>query len=237
MRSVTAAEAADADIILAIVPPGDALALAERFAPLLSGKRGIYVDCNAVSPETKARIAAAVGKSGCPFVDVGIIGGPPKAEGYTPAFYAAGPHAPRLAVLTQHGLDVRVIDAPVGAAAALKMSYAGITKGFTAIGAAMMLAATRAGAAQALHHELGLSQPTLLAWLSRQLPASYAKAYRWVAEMEEIADFGSANAPTHAMYSAIARLYEDLAADFAGPQEKTGALTGFISGGAKAAAE
>jgi 3-hydroxyisobutyrate dehydrogenase-like beta-hydroxyacid dehydrogenase len=237
MRGVTDAEAADADIILSIVPPGEARGLAERFLPLLAGKRAVYVDCNAVSPETKERIAAVIANSGCPFVDVGIIGAPPKPEGAGPAFYASGPHASRLAVLAPHGLDVRVIDGPIGAAAALKMSYAGITKGFTAIGAAMMLAATRAGAAQALHHELARSQPALLAWLTRQLPASYAKAYRWVAEMEEIADFVGAQPAAHDMYAAIARLYEDLATDFSNPKEKTGALTEFISGGSKVAAE
>jgi 3-hydroxyisobutyrate dehydrogenase-like beta-hydroxyacid dehydrogenase len=237
MRPVSDAEVADAEIILSIVPPGDALALAERLVPLLAGKRVVYVDCNAVNPETKQRIGAAIAKSGCPFVDVGIIGAPPKPEGAGPAFYAGGPHASRLGVLLQHGLDVRVIDGPIGAAAALKMSYAGITKGFTAIGAAMMLAATRAGAAQALHHELSLSQPTLLAWLTRQLPASYAKAYRWVAEMEEISDFVSAQPSASEMYAAIAHLYQDLAGDYDGTKEKTGALTAFLGGGAKAAAE
>lgn len=237
MRSVTEAVAADAEIILSIVPPGDALALAERLVPLLAGKRTVYVDCNAVSPDTKRRIGAVIGGSGCPFVDVGIIGGPPKQDGAGPAFYASGPQASRLTVLVSHGLDVRVIDGPIGAAAALKMSYAGITKGFTAIGAAMMLAATRAGAAPALQHELSLSQPALLAWLSRQVPASYSKAYRWVAEMEEIAAFAGEHEPANEMYAAIARLYEDMAADFSGPKEKTDALTAFIAGGTKAAAE
>ncbi len=237
MRAVSETEAASAEIILSIVPPGDAPALAQRFAPLLAGKRGVFVDCNAVSPDTKIRIGAVIAATGCPFVDVGIIGAPPKPEGAGPAFYASGPHAGRLALLAQHALDLRVMDGPIGAAAALKMSYAGITKGFTAIGAAMMLAATRAGAAQALHQELSLSQPALLAWLTRQLPASYGKAYRWVAEMEEIAQFGAAHAPMQEMYAAVAHLYEDLAADFEGPKEKIAALSGFLGGGAKAAAE
>ena len=63
------------------------------------------------------------------------------------------------------------MDGPVGAASALKMSYAGITKGFTALGAVMMLAATRAGTAEALRRELADSQPNLLAWLTRAVPA------------------------------------------------------------------
>ena len=55
--------------------------------------------------------------------------------------YAAGPHAKEFAKLNDYGLIVRVLDGPLTAASALKMSYAGITKGFTALGAAMMLAA------------------------------------------------------------------------------------------------
>ena len=65
-------------------------------------------------------------------------------------------------------------------------AYAGITKGFTALGAAMMLAATRAGTAEALQAELSSSQPALFNWLTRQMPRMYSKAYRWVAEMEEM---------------------------------------------------
>ena len=92
------------------------------------------------------------------------------------------------------------------------MSYAGITKGFTAIAVAMVLGATRAGAAAALHKELETSQPQLLAWLTRQVPRMYPKAYRFVAEMEEIGDFLEDGTPSGDMFDAIARLYEDIAA-------------------------
>jgi hypothetical protein len=40
----------------------------------------------------------------------------------------------------------------------------------------------------------------------------YDKAYRWVAEMEEISDFLEKNPPSHDMYAAIALLYDYLAA-------------------------
>jgi len=113
--------------------------------------------------------------------------------------------------LTQYGLDVRFLDGPIGAASALKMSYAGITKGFTAISALMMLGATRAGCAAELHKELAESQGPLLAWLGRQMPKMPAKAYRWVAEMEEIGAFLDGIAGGHEAYDAIARLYQHIA--------------------------
>ena len=106
-----------------------------------------------------------------------------------PRFYASGAAAARFAALREYGLDVRVLDGPLSAASALKMSYAGITKGTQAIGAAMMLAATRGGSAEALLKELEFSQQDLLALFRQQLPMMPAKAYRWIAEMQEIAGF------------------------------------------------
>jgi 3-hydroxyisobutyrate dehydrogenase-like beta-hydroxyacid dehydrogenase len=237
MISVADQQIVDADLILSIVPPGDAVAVAQRFAPLLNGKAAVYVDCNAVSPETAMGIGKIIAASGCAYVDIGIIGGPPRPDGYGPALYACGPQASRLAVLTAHGLDLRVLDGPIGAASALKMSYAGITKGFTAVGAAMMLAASRAGAADALYQELAASQPALLAWLSRQMPRMYGKAYRWVAEMEEIAQFARAHARTAEIYQGVARFYDSMAQDFAGPKKHAATLTAFVKGPARNAAE
>ena len=52
-----------------------------------------------------------------------------------------------------------------------------------------MLAATRGGSADALRAELAESRPDLLRYLSNQVPSMYSKAYRWVAELDEIAFF------------------------------------------------
>src|ERR1035437_9833594 len=62
MRPVSDAEIADADIILSIVPPGEALALATRLAPHLAAaaRKPLYVDCNAINPQPVARIAAVI---------------------------------------------------------------------------------------------------------------------------------------------------------------------------------
>jgi hypothetical protein len=108
------------------------------------------------------------------------------------------------------------------------MSYAGITKGFTALGAAMMLAASREGAGDALRAELADSQPALFGWLERNVPRMYPKAYRWVAELEEIAGFVGEDRPEHEMLAAAARLYARIAADVDGENEETGALDAFL---------
>jgi putative dehydrogenase len=226
---------AGADIILSILPPGEALTLAQRFAPALAARNNkpVYVDCNAVSPSTVTRIAAAIASTGCPFVDAGIIGSPPRPDYGGPTFYASGPDAPRFARLGEFGLKIRVLDGPLSAASALKMSYGGITKGMTAIAAAMLIAATRGGSADALFRELKESQPQLLAWLTRQIGGMYPKAYRWVAEMEEVSDFASDNTASKRMYAAVAELYEHLAQDFASDQKDVAALKDFVAKNAK----
>ena len=230
MRAVEDHALMDADFLLSIVPPGEALALAKRLAGVLTAanKKPAYVECNAVSPHTMLKIAEVIAATGAPFVGAGIIGPPPKPGSSNTKFYACGPAAKDFARLNDHGLIVRVLEGELTAAAALKMSYAGITKGFTALGAAMMLAASREGAAEALHAELAESQGPLLAWLTRQTPNMYSKAYRWVAELDEIAAFVGEDRPEHEMLAAAARLYERIAEDFEGEKQETGALDRFL---------
>jgi len=207
-----AALASWADVVLSILPPGDALALARRLAPVLvpRGTAVTFADCNAVSPATVAEVAAAL--PGVGFVDIGIIGGPPRGDDAGPRLYASGEAAPRLDELCQRGIDFRIIPGGIGAASALKMGYAGITKGITALGTAMALGATRAGAADALRAELAASQPEILRYLQRSVPDMFPKAYRWVAEMEEISAF-LGKSPAAPIYQGAAGLYRQIDAD------------------------
>ena len=201
-----------ADFFLSILPPGEAEALAGKLAPTLTtlDRKPVYIDCNAISPQTAMRIGEIIAPTGAHFVDAGIIGGPPR-PGYSPTIYASGPTASQTAVLRDWGIDWRVIDGPIGAASGLKMSYAGITKGTTAIASAMLLGAARSGCAEALIAELTESQPEMLARMRSGIPRMYDKAYRWVAEMEEISDFLEQNRPSRDIYAAVARLYAYLA--------------------------
>jgi L-threonate 2-dehydrogenase len=234
MAAASDEEIAASDFILSILPPGDALALAQRFAPALkaSNSKPVYVDCNAINPATVERVAAAIAPTDCPFCDAGIIGSPPKPGDAGPRFYASGPAAPRFASLRQYGLDVRLLDGAMSAASALKMSYAGITKGTQAIGAAMMLAASRAGSADALFAELSSSQKEMFAWFKRGLALMPPKAYRWIAEMHEIAGFVGDDPAAHELYEGAAHFYERIAGDFDGGKKDVDALTKFLGKGA-----
>jgi putative dehydrogenase len=226
LRDVPLCEIAEADFFLSVLPPGDAASLAERLLPVLtaSARKPIFVDCNAVNVPTVERIAAIVAPSGCAFVDGAIIGAPPKPGSKSPVIHVSGPQAERVVELARFGLDVRTTPGGIGAASALKMSYAGITKGITGLAAIMLLAAERAGTSGALYSELAESQPEFLAWFQRQVPSMFPKAYRWVAEMEEIAAFLGDDPAGASIFEAQARFYERLAADLEGPNEETTAI-------------
>ncbi len=207
----------DASFVLSIVPPGVAVEVAERLGGPLSRAqaRPIYVECNAISPATCRRIRDLLAATS--FIDAGIIGGPPIAGTQDPTkgprFYASGVDAPRLTRLGGFGLDIAILDGPVGAASGLKLCYAGLTKGFTALCATMLGAAAREGLADALRAELARSQPNFLARLDRAVPAMRPKAYRWVAEMQEIAEFVGGPDDGAMIYDGAARLYQRIAND------------------------
>ena len=204
-----------ADFVLSIVPPGVAVEVAERLREPLGRARNkpVFVECNAISPATCRRIRDTLGAT--TFIDAGIIGGPPVAGTQDPAkgprFYASGDDAHLLMRLANYGLEIAVLDGPVGTASGLKLSYAGLTKGFTALCATMLGAAEREGLADALRSELARSQPSFLARMDRALPDMRPKAYRWVAEMQQIAEFVGDAENGATIYEGAALLYQRIA--------------------------
>lgn len=235
MTAVEPSRLGEAELVLSILPPGEALGVAEQIMGWIAAttvaagrQKPVFVDCNAVSPETVGRIGALVSGAGVRFIDAAIIGLPPKAGERGPRFYASGPVAGLLGKLSQYGLDVRVLEGPLGAASALKMCYAGINKGIAALAAAMILAAERSGATAALHQEMSESLPELLKTLRRQVPEMLPKAYRWVAEMEEIAAFTGETGAAREVFLGFAELFGGIARDVAGEQRDSGVLKGFF---------
>ena len=198
-----------ADALLAILVPAQAGALAARIAAALHGAGTdlLYVDCNAIAPQTAREVGRIVEEAGARFVDAGIIGPPPRAGAAGTRFYASGAAAAEFAQLRDYGLDVRVLGARVGDASALKMCYAALTKGTTAIMTELALAAERLGVTDAVRAELAASQPEMLARMERGVPAMVPKAHRWVGEMEEIARTFAAVGLTPLTFEGAAELY------------------------------
>jgi 3-hydroxyisobutyrate dehydrogenase-like beta-hydroxyacid dehydrogenase len=210
----------DADFLLSIVPPGVAIEVARRFVDPIrrATNKAAFVECNAIAPATTIKIAEILAPAGCKFIDAGVIGGPPGADpgSYTPRIYASGEHAHLLAALNSYGLDIAVLDGEIGAASGLKMSYAGITKGMTAIASVMVAGAARAGLADALYAELARSQPDQLRRMKRGIPGMLPKAYRWVAEMEQIAEFLKDDAGSARIYEGAAKWYAAVSGELDG---------------------
>ena len=231
MEDVSPETITTADLILSIVPPGEAVALAEGFVTRLSESRHkpVFIDCNALSPKTKTQVAVTLAETGCDIIDGAIIGAPPQPGAKGPRFYVSGEKSGRASVLRALGLDLRQIDGPIGAAAALKMSYSGVSKGLTAIGAAMLLAATRSGSSRVLYQELGESLPQLLSRFETGIPDMYPKAYRWVAEMREIAAFLSEDKAAAMIFEGVAQLYDRLATDIANEGQERRTLDEFFA--------
>src|SRR5580692_2970726 len=98
MTDVALDRLVEAEIVLSILPPAHALSFAEQMAPLLlaAERKPVFVDCNAVSPETVRRIGTVVAGTGAAFVDASIIGLAPKPGQASPHIYACGESAARV---------------------------------------------------------------------------------------------------------------------------------------------
>jgi 3-hydroxyisobutyrate dehydrogenase-like beta-hydroxyacid dehydrogenase len=197
------------DMVLAVCPPHAAVDVAEQVAA--KKFKGVYVDANAVSRATAERIGEIVSRGGASFVDGGIIGSPVKQAGTT-RLYLSGARAPDVAELfSKSMLDARAIGPEPGAASALKVAYAAWTKGTDAMLLAIRSYAAHEGVDDALLEEWRVSQPQLEKRCERAAAAATPKAWRYVGEMEEIAEaFEKAGLPG-GFHKAAAELCERLA--------------------------
>lgn len=196
-------------VILSICPPEFAVELADEVHSL--GFRGVYVDANAIAPQTSRRIAEIVAKNGGQYVDGGIIGSPARQPGTT-RLYLSGEQAGFVAQFLDKGnLEVICIEGGAGAASALKMAYAAWTKGTTALLADIHALALAEGVHEPLMAEWQRSQPELLARSDRGLASAAAKAWRFAGEMDEIAATFAADGLPDGFHRAAADVYRRLA--------------------------
>jgi hypothetical protein len=227
------------DAILSIVPPADALATAQAVIDALSSSPDrtadsplYYLDLNAISPssarsmETLFSPVIKDGKKAVSFIDGAIIGSPPTLSPQTntwslPQIPTSGPTQPppylSAALGTSH------LDDRIGSASGLKMCFASLTKGLTAIAVQAFATAHRMGVRHHLDAAIEAALPGMGDRIERGVTGCPPKAGRWVGEMEEIAE-------THAgeggwggtdMFSGAAEVYRVLAGTELG-REKVG---------------
>lgn len=190
--------------IVSVCPPAEAVAVADAVAA--TGFDGLYVDANAIAPETARHIGGRFER----FVDSGIIGPPPVQAGTT-RLYLSGAEASALGSRWDGSpLEVRVVDGGAGAASAVKMCFAAWTKGTSALLLAIRALAESENVTDAIVGEWATSMPELIDRAELTAPAVGLKAWRFVGEMEQIgAAFSSQGLPS-GFHGAAAEVYRHL---------------------------
>jgi 3-hydroxyisobutyrate dehydrogenase-like beta-hydroxyacid dehydrogenase len=181
----TAVMAGQAGVIVSVCPPHAAVDVASSVV----GFAGLYVDANAISPQTARRVCEIVEAGGASYADGGLIGPPPATAGTT-RLYLSGPNADAARKLFDGtALDARIAAGPgePWAASALKMAYAAWTKGSAALLLDTWALAEALGVSEVLNAEWQMSQPALPDRLRGARRSAAAKGWRWVAEMQEVA--------------------------------------------------
>ncbi len=199
----------EAEILLSIMPPEDALAVAREVAAACraTGSSPLYIDCNAVSPATSQQIGDTIAAAGGQYIDAGIIGMPPQ-NGQRIRLFVSGAHLEALDPLDGHGLDLKPVGPHIGQASGLKMCYAALTKGQMTLHSAVLMLAHALDLYEPFTEELALSQTD--AWQRMQVTTPFIApdSGRWVGEMHEIAaTFRSAGLPA-GFHEAAAQVFE-----------------------------
>jgi 3-hydroxyisobutyrate dehydrogenase-like beta-hydroxyacid dehydrogenase len=180
---------ATCELVLSVINPGEALNVARQAAAAMrkTGRRIAFADLNAVSPQSARDADRMIRDAGGMFIDGGIIGPPPRGEKDRPRIYVSGPDAYLLGQINHPNLLIRVMSERVGDASGVKMCYAAMTKGTTALAVELLVAARKLGVEQALEKELRESRNDVFEWQMKNIAVMPPKAYRWVPEMQEIA--------------------------------------------------
>ena len=199
--------AESSEVILSVCPPHAALEVAESVACF--GFTGVYVDANAVSPQTAREMASAIEERGGRYVDGGIVGSPPR-EGVPTRLYLSGSMAPDVAELFRDTVvQARVVSDEPGSASAVKMAYAAWSKGAAALLIAIRALARAEDVEAILLEEWHESAPELPERSRRAALSAGRKGWRFAGEMDEIArTFTAAGLPA-GFHEAAAEIYRE----------------------------
>ena len=196
------------DLVMSMTVSAAVPGVCRRVADALAatGAETLFAECNAISPQLARELAPVITDAGGRFVDASIIGGPPR-PGYSPHFYASGPHAAQFEQLNDLGLTVLKLDGEVGQASGIKMCYAAMTKGSWALYTELLMAAELMGLTEPLLAEFQSGQQSVLQRMERTLPTVPPRARRWVSEMEEIRDTFAHLGMTPQLFEGVAEMY------------------------------
>ncbi|KAJ5095834.1 Dehydrogenase multihelical [Penicillium alfredii] len=230
-----------ADYVLSIVPPKHARTTAQRLAeagrlPDTATRRQAiedaagqpersrlyYVELNAIPARMAQEISEELVDARCHFLDGGIIGGPPQStqDGTwtRPSLVLSGtvdlpPTFPPLASV----LNMKLVSPQIGAASTLKLSFAALTKGLTALSILSFSTAQQESLLPELLEHLDQYSPRTAALARNGVVGMSPKAYRWVEEMHGIGEAfdteGGWDGVGGRIYGGFAEIYRSIAED------------------------
>ena len=217
---------AQSQIILSISVSEMVPSICQRVADAIKATNAnvLFSECNAISPQLSRQMEPIITEAGGRYIDASIVGGPP-LNGSSPRFYASGDNTAEFEGLSNFGLDVRTVGTEVGQASGIKMCYAAMTKGSSALYSELLMAAEMMGLSDFVKAEFQSSQPAVLQRMERGLPGVPAKARRWVSEMEEIKDTFEHLGLTPHLFQGVADMYRMIGSTSMGdetPQTRDG---------------
>ena len=197
-----------ADLIMSMTVSAAVPSLCREVADAMTatGASALFAECNAIAPQLTREMEPVITDAGGRFVDVSIIGGPPR-PGYSPHFYTSGDYAADFEQLNDFGLTVINLEGEIGRASGIKMCYAAMTKGTSALYSELLIAAELMGLTEPLLKEFESGQSAVLRRMESNLPTVPPRSRRWVSEMEEIRDTFAGLGMTPHLFEGVAEMY------------------------------
>ena len=184
----------ESDFIFSIMPPEKAEGFAVEVAAAMkaSGETAIFVDCNAISPDTTLSIADIIKDAGAKMLNVGIIG-PPPGRGPITKLFASGEDVDQLNFVDGDGMKFMAMGNDLTKASAIKMCYAALTKGMMTLHTGVLVTAELLGISDEIQNEIAESQKFHWEGMNKRVSMYACDAGRWAGEMDQIsATFDSA---------------------------------------------
>jgi hypothetical protein len=168
----------------------------------------------------------------CHFIDGGIIGGPPSQDAATqewkkPSVVISGSvEFPSTFASLSETLNMKLVSPKIGAASTLKLTFASLTKGLTALSILSFSTAQAENVLPELLQHLDAYSPHTAALSKKGVTGMPPKAYRWVEEMRGIGEAfdteGHWDGVGGSVYDGIAEVYRTVAEETVLGEEKVG---------------
>ena len=187
--------AARSDVILSICPPH----AAREVAGSVAGFEGIYVDANAIAPATARDVLGASSAAST---------GASSAAPRSPRLYLSGPDAPEVARLFEGtGADAVVVSAEIGDGIRGQGHLRRVVEGNRCDAPGHPRARTGGGRRGGSARRVGGFDSGAATRIESARRSAEAKGWRWVGEMEEIADAFAAHDLPDGFHRAAAEVY------------------------------